>query len=537
MILEADKNDHLLYEVDEATGELVGDPVCEECSVCQRVASLLSGVITLWIELWVRGTRKSFKMDRNKLFNGGFRDDLTDQGLTLPPNEPDVVAAIRDHLIESDIAADEVCTHDRLGFYELNGKTVFLANEVIGDCKKVSHYFKPAITAPKGTLEAWLSIINKDIIGHPNMELALAIGISAPVAHLLQKAKLIVEVPIWSLVGESSTGKTTSARLMASIYGSPEEGSGLIQDFHATDTALFATLQDCGIVHILDESTIAGKKDRSDMIYSLSKSMEKLRCNPDGSLKERRTFSGTVVITGEQSLLENTTANLGLYARVAELTLPWTDDADHARRISQGVRANYGTAIVPYAEHLLKLQQRPDVLEKGFSQEFEKFRAKIGAVSGVEERVLNMYATVTLSARIFNKAQGVKLDVAGMRDLLAEAHRKAPHKGDIAQELYDTIFDEVALHGQHFPTTSGKKRHLIAPDSLWGEQTTLQGKEVLWIAGRKFQVFAGQHGFDNPTPYLQELHRQGLVKKYSDGFTTKHNLGGNQVRCYCFYKS
>lgn len=85
------------------------------------------------VELWVRGTRKSFKMDRNKLFNGGFKDDLTDQGLTLPPNEPDVVAAIRDHLIESDINADEVCTHDRLGFYKLNDKTVFLANEVIGD--------------------------------------------------------------------------------------------------------------------------------------------------------------------------------------------------------------------------------------------------------------------------------------------------------------------------------------------------------------------------------------------------------------------
>ena len=100
------------------------------------------------------------------------------------------------------------------------------------------------------------------------------------------------------------------------------------------------------------------------MIYSLSKSMEKLRCNPDGSLKERRTFSGTVVITGEQSLLENSTANLGLYARVVEFTLRWTDDPDHAIRISQGFRANYGTAIVPYAKYLLKLQQRPDVLEK-----------------------------------------------------------------------------------------------------------------------------------------------------------------------------
>lgn len=527
-------DDHKLCALDDETGESLG-VLCEEVSVTEERVNLLTNDFEAQISIWQDGEEVKFSMSRDELCGNPF-PTLYKKGLHML-DTPDNRDALMAHLMRTDEEARKTYTHNRLGFCNLDSETVFMAYEVIGTCKKVSHYFKPAITAPKGSLEAWLAIANKDVIGHPNMELALAIGLSAPIAHLLQKANLIVEVPIWSLMGESSTGKTTSARLMASIYGSPEEGSGLIQDFHATDTALFATLQDCGIVHILDESTIAGKKDRSDMIYSLSKSMEKLRCNPDGSLKERRTFSGTVVITGEQSLLENTTANLGLYARVAELTLPWTDDADHARRISQGVRANYGTAIVPYAEHLLKLQQRPDVLEKGFNQEFEKFRAKIGAVSGVEERVLNMYATVTLSARIFNKAQGVKLDVAGMRDLLVEVHRKSVKKESLARELYETIMDEVALHGQYFPTTSGKRKDQINPFSMWGEQTTLQGKEVLWIAGRKFQEFAGQHGFDNPTPYLQELHKQGLVKKYSDGFTTKHNLGGNQVRCYCFYKS
>ena len=533
MYLEPNAN-HVLCAKDDETGEPLGE-MCEEVYVSEKRVNLLTGKYTVKLSLWIDGEEKTFTIPRQKL-DKRLLPILLDKGLTLldTPENMEVVLA---YILGSDKTAPVVYEHDKLGFCEVGGKTVFLANEVIGDCKKVSHYFKPEVTAPKGTVETWLDIVNKEVIGHPHMELALAIGASAPVAHLLQAAKIIVEIPIFNLAGESSTGKTSSVRLMASITGSAEEGSGLIKDFNTSSRAVLAMLQDRGIIHLIDESTTMGMKDPSDMLYKLSKGMDKLTCNPDGSLKERQMFTGCVVITGELDMLKLSAANLGLYARVIILTFPWTDDADHARRITQGFRTNYGTAIIPYAKRLLTLQKHPNLLKAGFNQELREFRDKIGNVSGVEERLLNAYATVTLSATLFSKALGLDVDIPGMRDLLAEAHRKAPHKGDIAQELYDTIFDEVALHGQHFPTTSGKKRHLIAPDSLWGEQTTLQGKEVLWIAGNKFQEFARNHGFDNPTPYLQELHKQGLVKKYSDGFTTKHNLGGNQVRCYCFYKS
>ena len=528
-------DEHKLCAMDDETDESLG-VLCEEVSVTEERVDLLTNDFVPQIIIWQDGEEVELSMSMDELYSNPF-PILHKKGLHML-DTPENRDALKAYLTRTDEEARKVYEHRKLGFHTLkNGKTVFLANEVIGDCKKVSHYFKPEVTARKGTLETWLDIVNKEVIGHPHMELALAIGASAPVAHLLQAAKIIVEIPIFNLAGESSTGKTSSVRLMASITGSAEEGSGLIKDFNTSSRAVLAMLQDRGIIHLIDESTTMGMKDPSDMLYKLSKGMDKLTCNPDGSLKERQMFTGCVVITGELDMLKLSAANLGLYARVIILTFPWTDDADHARRITQGFRTNYGTAIIPYAKRLLTLQKHPNLLKAGFNQELREFRDKIGNVSGVEERLLNAYATVTLSATLFSKALGLDVDIPGMRDLLAEAHRKAPHKGDIAQELYDTIFDEVALHGQHFPTTSGKKRHLIAPDSLWGEQTTLQGKEVLWIAGNKFQEFARNHGFDNPTPYLQELHKQGLVKKYSDGFTTKHNLGGNQVRCYCFYKS
>jgi len=47
----------------------------------------------------------------------------------------------------------------------------------------------------------------------------------------------------------------------------------LIKDFNASDNAIFAMLQDSSIVHLIDESTIAGKKNFSSMTYKLKKGM------------------------------------------------------------------------------------------------------------------------------------------------------------------------------------------------------------------------------------------------------------------------
>lgn len=525
---------HKLCVVDDETGEPLGE-LCEEVYIKEERIDLLTRDCTVQIGMWIDNEEVIVSMNRSGLNRSVLRP-LLQKGFTML-DDTENIKAVLDYLLDSCKAASKVYEHSRLGFCEVNGKTVFLADGVIGDCGVQSHYTKPKMTAPKGTLDSWKALVQREVIGCPNMELALAIGASAPVAHLLQEAGLMAEVPIWGLIGESSTGKTSCLRAMASIYGSAEEGSGLIGDFNATDRAILAMLKDAGIVHLIDESTIAGRKNFADMLYKLSKGLDKLTYYTSNGTKDRQGFTGCIVITGEHSLLEQSSADLGLYARVVELGLRWTDDADHARRVSQGCRANYGTAIVPYAHKLLELQKRPDLLKKEFDKELHRFNDAIGEVTGEQERLLNMYASVILSARLFNKALGLKLNVPGLRTLLIEAHRKATTKKDIAQELYDVVLDEVALHGQYFPKAQ-KDTHRVSelfPTTLWGERTTTGGHDELWIVGSKFREFAGKHGFGNCTPYLQELSDTGLVKKFSDGFTSKHPLGSNSPRCYCFY--
>ena len=534
--------DHLLYEADEATGELIGDPICEECSVLKREANLFDGVITLWIELWVRGIPKHFTMNRCRLFNGGFKDDFANQGMTI--TDPDVAGVIRDHLIESDLAADEVWSHDRLGFHEIDisedqTKLVFLTNEVIGGPGPVSHYYQPKATAPKGTPDSWREFINQEVVGCCYMELALAISVSAPIVHIFRKNGVYAENPIWALIGKSSIGKTSALRVMACVYTSPAEGVGLISSFNGTENALYAHLSgNVGTPHILDESTIKPEWDFAPIIYNFSKGEVPARCKSNGKLEEQVQFSGPIIISGERSPFEQSRPEGGTFARMIELNnVHWTNDAEHADRILLKSHQNYGTAVKPLAKMLMNiLDKGSDILEKMFYVELEFFRANLQNVSGEEQRLLKMYSTVIVAAQVANKALKLTLDVDGLRELLLQLHQTAIKEHDIAQELYDTVLDEVGSHGSYFPKTSGKNRNAVIPTALWGEYGKRGNRDVLWISGIKFREFTKKK-FANPTPYLNELHQQGLVEKFSDGYTTKHRLGNSEVRCYCLYIS
>ncbi len=531
-------NSHMLEAFDDESGECLG-ALCEEVYVKEEHIDLLTGNRKIILSLWVDGEELELEAIGRDALNRNVCRLLSIKGFTMLETAENIEVLLG-HLLDSCKAAPKLYVHDQLGICNVDDETVFLANEVIGisetDKKAKSKYIGKEKVAPCGTLESWKTIIESEVLGHTNAELALAIGALAPVAYILQEAKLFTEVPILGIIGQSSTGKTTALRLMASIYGSPEEGSGLIKDFNATDNAISASLQDSGMIHILDESTICGQRDFSNIFYCWSKGVDKLRCDSSGNIKERREFSGSIIYSGENSPLNMSCFDLGLYARVVEFNLHWTDDDAHARRLVSGVRQNYGCAIIPYAKHLLKLRRHPDIVQRIFTEELKKFKTSIKNVSPIQERILNIFASLILSAKLFEKAIGLKLNIKAIRDLLTSIYDSSPSREDLAMELYHAVMDEIALHNQHFPSKDGKNRDYPLLSEMWGECVTNNSSKNIWIAGVKFKEFAVKSGFENYGQYLEVLRNQGLLKKYSDGYTTKHRLGPHSPRCYCLYE-
>lgn len=113
---------------------------------------------------------------------------------------------------------------------------------------------------------------------------------SAAASTLLAYLNITEKIPVApfgiSLVGTSSTGKTTALQLAASLYSSPDDES-VFSGFYGTQNALTYMLgKHNGVPLCYDESTINNSINKENFIYTFVEGKDKLRLNQDSTLKE-----------------------------------------------------------------------------------------------------------------------------------------------------------------------------------------------------------------------------------------------------------
>lgn len=126
-------------------------------------------------------------------------------------------------------------------------------------------------------------MVKQWVIGRANLELALTIGLSAPVVGMIGN-DLGLESPLIHIWGESTEGKTTAAMLAISVFGFPNirEEKGLM-----------------------------------------------------------RNWNTTVISTGEHSIYGKSKQNTGLYMRLLEFgNVQWTESAEQSEKINVGIVIN-----------------------------------------------------------------------------------------------------------------------------------------------------------------------------------------------------
>ena len=458
---------------------------------------------------------------------------LKNLGLTLTDNPADAEAVQE---IIFDFEANAPCSyfHEKLGFHRIDGELVFLAHRPIGisdPLKSSSEYAYPEKTKPSGTFDDWRNLILEEVIGHTNLELALALSALAPVAYLLRYEKVISLVPLVAFIGRSSTGKSVSLKLSAGVYGSPEESRGLISDMNATNNALMAQLaNNTGIVSIFDE-TSAYDGDFSTFAYHLPKGRDKLRCNGEGKIRPPLYFSGAILFSGEKSLLEQSSGNSGLFARLLEITLPWTDDEHHANRLEYGCRHQYGTAVYPLLTYIL---ENAEFLEEGFNDEYDVFKELIPDSKGVEDRLVKIYAMISLSAQIMSEALDLPLDIAKIRNVLTEIHSVNRTRLNTPEKVFEKIKSLILHNYSRFPS----EMLVDGAHSLWGEYGEYQHRRGFWIRADKYEEFLRDTHGDEIVGIDKIFYERGWLARTSDRhYKIEHKLGGAKVKCYFLYMS
>ena len=506
-------------------------PFCEELWISEIQIDLLQQTQMIAVSFRKNGTIITTPpFPRKKALKAPI-DYLSVYGLSIASSMVYNVT-VAEILMETEPDATVTFYHTTLGFVEFNqNELIFLAHEPISTHNiPQSTYFFPQRTRPKGVLSEWKTFIEQQVLGHTNLELALSLSVTAPVVFLLKRANLLSELPLWALIGPSSTGKTSALKLMASVWGSPEESTGLLYDLHATQNAIYELCtNNQGIPILIDETSSVPEWDFGKFLYNLPKGHGKVRCDSQGNVRNVNCFSGTVIFTGENSLFHQTSKNDGLYARLVEFTLPWTDNAEHAEAVEYGSRQYYGTAAVPIASWLL---QNEDQLLQTYQSYYDLFKSQIplSPSDHIDNRLLKKYAIILTSAYVISQSLGLELKADEIILLLKDIHESnLPPKEEC--DKIDLAYDRLI----------GYINSTSSPDDAYIKRAQKNGeKPCVWIADSVYREII--HIMDDDKAGLKEindgLYKRGYIKRFGDRYAVRHSIGKiERPACYCVYLS
>lgn len=144
-----------------------------------------------------------------------------------------------------------------------------------------------------GDIEQWKKQ-SRELISTPGIRAALGLSLAGPLVGMLNVVPFGVH-----FCGDSSHGKSTAARLAASVWGNPQT---LFQTWNAGRRALEGLADPSnGAVLVLDEiKNFDGKPEHlSAAIHSLCSQQGRARMAPDGTLLQQRRWENTLLSTGE----------------------------------------------------------------------------------------------------------------------------------------------------------------------------------------------------------------------------------------------
>lgn len=347
--------------------------------------------------------------------------------------------------------APRLLEHQSLGFSTWKDKPIFKGYNAIG---VESCYNGSLRIEPTGSYETWRDMVANQVMGTIPLETAIAIGATGILVDYLQK-DINVENIVLHIVGESSSGKSTAAYLLASLGCCPSENNSLVFNFSDTFNSLMKSIESSYPAVIDEGSLVPNNKDISAFLYSLSSGNEKRRLNISEGVKEPNHFHTCIVTTSEKSLLQQTNENSGLRVRSIQIEgVTWTTSASNSDIIKSTIKNNYGFVIPMIAEFLLKIPKTKLIsqLDKEIAIIIEKLKSE-NHYNKFSDRVSKQYALIMLSVCVLNHVLGLKFHKKEIRDFLLENSLvNEEEQASIGMRAMDFLKSFVSKNMQSFIT-------------------------------------------------------------------------------------
>ena len=438
-----------------------------------------------------------------------------------------------------------------------------LPEDVIGDNDGKYYYQggiqKANIYEIKGDLEAWRSKIALPIVPYPLLCLGVLLGFAPPLLECLGLDTCGVH--IW---GESSNGKTTTARIGASVWGNCTKGTNgnnRIVSWNATATGfeVQAALHSSSLL-VLDEMGEAEKEDIIKTVYALSDSKGKTRGQADITLRASQTWKLLACSTGEFNIKGHIglTKNLptGVLMRLLEIPVDtgdgcgvlegMTDKKDRQAFMNQldaALRANYGVACRPYLEYLTELLKKPEELQALRDAHNELTNQFSHDGTNQHSRAAKVFAALALGGMIATQ-QGLtgwpENHALAVAQKAFNRWRVGFGEGVKEQSTFIEHLEGWLSHnGAHFAEVSPYPPHdFTDPDPEHNPRDTIKPlygyrspQGDYWLLPIALNIVRDGTGRDTA---LTALHKQGWlvdpISVFSKGQSTRKSVAGKQER-------
>ncbi len=291
--------------------------------------------------------------------------------------------------------------HEKLGFGEYNGHKAFFGSKGI---EADSTYAGRLSIFPTGEYSVWKKTVEEEVLG-TDLEIILAIAAAAPLIDFLKESVHTGNLLV-SLVGESSTGKTTAGCLAVSLGARCSFGDSTILTFADSKNSLMNGI--CSAYPtVIDEGSLI-RYNPTSLLYELAEGREKGRLTKELTRAEANTFNTAILMTTEKSILGMCDQNTGLLVRCLEFEeIVWTKSAQSADRIKAVCEQNYGFVIENIATLLLKYEaagKTSEIVDAYWSYQkrfVEQMRAE-GKYTPLTERICKNIAMIAIGAEFFN---------------------------------------------------------------------------------------------------------------------------------------
>ncbi|MBM2323031.1 MULTISPECIES: DUF927 domain-containing protein [Marivita] len=359
----------IFIETTSKDGDIEQEWLCSPIAVVALGRNTGNNGWCRWIELVdADGVQHEWHVPQAQ-FNSSFTkvlDGLLDRGFRMAPgtNAKKHLAQLltswaptkRYHTTDRLGWSDSTCTRFVLGDMRvIGGKDIVFLNDSVQRGEPAMH--------SRGSLATWRSEVSSRCKGNPVLMTSVSLAFAGPLVEFLNR-----EIAGMHLKGMSSSGKTTSAKVAASVWGSPE----LVKDWTATKNAMegMAAVANSSLL-ILNEIAEASAKEIGDAIYMLGNGQGKARSTSSGALRNTTKWNMTILSTGEITLAEKMaeagqSTMMGQTVRMIEVSADTrrygafdvlhgeTNGGDFAQRIEHAASQTYGVAGPAFVHELLK---------------------------------------------------------------------------------------------------------------------------------------------------------------------------------------